>query len=187
MKSQNGNLQFTVTEDSRSICILTSEFNRNWFFKCLNINSTVQLSFLLLSLYICFHQKPQECFQKYTEVPWWKITLFSVQLLIFMGHISTSNLSLSNIYPRIQLLHLRQKTKSNFDKYLKYIGLNLFNKYAFDHLSCNRHCPRAKHAGMNRGDTLLSPAELNLVFSVQSSELEVIWIGAGVRNSYRVK
>lgn len=122
MKSQNGNLQFTVTEDSRSICILTSEFNRNWFFKCLNINSTVQRSFLLLSLYICFHQKPQECFQKHTEVPWWKITLFSVQLLIFMGHISTSNLSLSNVYPRIQLLHLRQKTKSNFDKYLKYIG-----------------------------------------------------------------
>ena len=122
MESQNGNLQFTVTEDSSSICILTSEFSRNWFFKCLNINSTVQLCFLLLSLYICFHQKPQECFQKHTEVPWWKITLFSVQLLIFIGHISTSNLSVSNIYLRIQLLHLSQKPKSTFDKYLKYIG-----------------------------------------------------------------
>ena len=65
-------------------------------------------SYCYLFTYV-FYQKPQECFQKHTEVPWWKITLFSVQLLIFMGHISTFNLSVSNIYLRIQLVHLRQK------------------------------------------------------------------------------
>lgn len=107
-KVKNGNLQFTVTEDLSSICILTSEFNRNLFFKCLNINSTVNLaSYCYLFTYVL--PKASRMLSKAHRSALMKNAFIFSSATHFYGAHSTFNLSLSNIYLRIQLVHLRQK------------------------------------------------------------------------------
>lgn len=117
LESQNWNFQFTLTESSY-ICILTSEFIANWFFKCLK--NTVQLRSLFVTSLCIFSPKALQMLSKTHRSAWIKNNFIFSSVLNFIGHISTSNLSLSTIYLRIQLLHLRQRNKNTLDKKLKH-------------------------------------------------------------------
>lgn len=69
LESQNWNFQFTLTESSY-ICILTSEFIANWFFKCLK--NTVQLRSLFVTSLCIFSPKALQMLSKTHRSAWIK-------------------------------------------------------------------------------------------------------------------